>query len=48
MQVRAKTPVGAEILKRVIYAACIERPPSEVKRNAKALRRVIRRMEEES
>ncbi len=40
-----ETPVAADILKRVIYAGVVEAPPAQVKRNAKALRRVIRQME---
>jgi perosamine synthetase len=40
-----KTPVAAEILKRVIMLGIIEVPPTTVKKNCRAIRRVIRRME---
>ena len=40
-----ETPVAAEILKRVLYAGVVEAPPTAVKRNARALTKVIRRME---
>ncbi len=43
---KCETPVAAEILKRVIYAGVVEARPAAVKRNAKALRRVIKRMEQ--
>lgn len=41
---KCQTPVAADILQRVIYAGVVEAPPGQVKRNARALGRVIRRM----
>ena len=41
---KCKTPVAAEILKRVMTLGIIERKPSFVKRQAAAMRRVIKRM----
>ncbi len=45
---RSKTPVAAKILKRVMALGIIEVPPAKVKANARALKRVIKRMESES
>jgi hypothetical protein len=40
-----RTPVAADILKRVIYTGVVEAPPDRVAANAEALRRVIARIE---
>ena len=45
---RSKTPVAAQVLKRVMMLGIIEVPPATVKANAAKLRRVIKRMEAES
>ena len=44
---KTKTPVAAEILKRVMYLPIIEVKPSVVRRNCAAMRRAIKRMETE-
>jgi dTDP-4-amino-4,6-dideoxygalactose transaminase len=44
---KCKTPVAAEILKRLIMTGIIERKPADVKRQAAAIKRVIKRMESE-
>jgi dTDP-4-amino-4,6-dideoxygalactose transaminase len=45
---RSRTPVAAQVLKRVMMLGIIEVPPATVKANAAKLRRVIKRMEAES
>ncbi len=45
---KAKLPVATEILNRVMTCGLIEQPPAKVRANARNLRRVIRRMEDES
>ncbi len=40
-----RTPLAADILKRVIYTGVVEAPPDRVAANAEALRRVIARIE---
>ncbi len=42
---RCKTPVAADILRRVMLLGVVEAPPAVVKRNCKAIRRIIKRME---
>jgi dTDP-4-amino-4,6-dideoxygalactose transaminase len=42
---KCKTPVAAEILKRVIMLGIIEKKPSVVRRQCAAIRRTIKRME---
>ena len=42
---RSRTPVAADVLKRVMLLGVIEVKPSVVKRNCRAIRRVVRRME---
>jgi perosamine synthetase len=44
---KCRTPIAADILKRVMTLGVIERPPALVKRHCRAIRRVIRRMENE-
>jgi len=44
---KSRTPVAADILKRIMLLGLIERPPATIKRNAAAIRRVIKRMESE-
>ena len=44
---KSKTPVAAEILKRIIMLGIIEKRPSVVRRQCAAIRRVIKRMENE-
>jgi len=44
---KSKTPVAAEILKRIITLGIIEKRPSVVRRQCTAIRRVIKRMESE-
>ena len=43
---KCRTPVAAEILKRVINAGLIEVKPSAVRRRCAAIRRVIKRMQQ--
>jgi len=43
---KCRTPVAAKILDRIMVLPIVERKPSDVKRNATAIRRVITRMEE--
>ncbi len=45
---KCRTPVAADILKRVMMMGIIEVPPAAAKANAAALKRVIKRMEAES
>ena len=42
---KSKTPVAADILRRVIMARIIEEKPADVRRNCRAIRRAIKRME---
>jgi len=44
----ANLPVAAEVLKRVMTLGCIEIPVMEAHRRAKAIRRVIKRLESEA
>ena len=44
---RTRTPVAADILKRVIMTGIVEKKPSAVRRQCAAIRRVVRRMENE-
>jgi len=44
---KTKTPNAAAILKRVINIGLVERKPADVKKNCKAIRRTIERMESE-
>ena len=44
---KSKTPVAADILRRIMLLGLIERPPALVKRYCNALRRIIKRMESE-
>ncbi len=44
---KTKLPVAADILKRVITVGIIEKKPSQVKAECRAIRRVIQRMESE-
>ena len=45
---KAELPVTAEILKRVMCLGCVEMPVPEARRRAKAIRRIIKRMESEA
>ncbi len=45
---KCRTPVAADILKRIMMMGIIEVPPAAAKANAAALKRVIKRMEAES
>ena len=45
---KCKTPVAADVLSRVIVSGIVEAPPAAVKKNARAIRRAIKRMENES
>jgi perosamine synthetase len=44
---KCRTPNAAEILKRVMALGVIERPPAQVKKTCKAIRKIIKRMENE-
>jgi len=44
---KCKTPVAADILKRVIMSGIVERDPKDVKRQAAAIKRAIKLMESE-
>lgn len=43
---KAKLPVAADILNRVMMMGCVERPLSEARKNAAALKRAIKKTEE--
>jgi perosamine synthetase len=42
---KAKLPVAADILRRVMMLGCVEVPLASARKNAKAIKRIIRRME---
>ena len=43
-----KTPVAADVLNRVVVTPLVERPPSQIRQEAKGLRQIIRQMEAEA